>query len=270
MHEQLVFTAKVADFEMDYMKFGSGSKTLVILPGMSLMSVMPMAPLCAGAYHSFTEDYTVYLFDRRKEFGLGYSVEDMATDTALVMKSLGIAHADIMGFSQGGMMAESIAENHPNLVRKLVLGSTFSRANETSNAVFDKWIRWTLEGKIETLISDFVDKLYTEKTAELCRQSIIDANRGASSRDREKFIAMAEACKAFDGFEALSKIKCPTLILGAALDKVLVADSSVEMYDKLKACGVPCELYIYEDYNHAVYDEAPDYRKRVLEFLRKL
>ena len=163
MHEQLVFTAKVADFEMDYMKFGHGQKVFVVLPGMSLMSVMPMAPLCAGAYHSFTEDYTVYLFDRRKEFGLGYSVEDMAADTALVMKSLGIAHADIMGFSQGGMMAESIAENHPNLVRKLVLGSTFSRANETSNAVFDKWIRWTLEGKIETLISDFVDKLYTEK-----------------------------------------------------------------------------------------------------------
>lgn len=269
MNEQLVFTASVAGFEMDYMKFGRGPKTLVILPGMSLMSVMPMAPLCAGAYHCFTEDYTVYLFDRRKEFGLGYSIDDMAADTVKVMKSLGLSKIDVMGFSQGGMMAELIAENHLELVHKMVLGSTFSRANAVSNAVFDKWIRWTLEGKIETLISDFVDKLYTERTAELCRQSVIEANRGATSRDREKFIAMAEACKAFDGYEVLAKIKCPTLVLGAALDKVLVADSSVEMYEKIKASGTPCELYIYEGYNHAVYDEAPDYRKRVLEFLRK-
>ena len=30
-----------------------------------------------------------------------------------------------------------------------------------------------------------------------------------------------------------------------------------------------CELHIYEDYGHAVYDEAPDYKERILEFFHK-
>lgn len=269
MSEYIVDTATAANFEMDYMKFGHGPKSFVILPGMSVKSLMPLAPLCAGSYNIFTEDYTVYLFDRRKDFGPNYSMSEMATDTALAMKSLGIAQADVMGISQGGVIAQAIAENYPELIRKLVLCSSMSRANATSDAVFEEWARLAKAGEIEVFISSFVDKVYTEKAATLYKRAIVDANRDATNRDRERFAIMAKSCIAYDGYEALAKIKCPTLVLGASLDKVFTAEASVETYEKLKACGTPCEMHIFEGYGHAAYDEVPDYRKRVLEFLRK-
>lgn len=269
MSERLVFTAKVASFEMDYMKFGHGPKSFVILPGMSVKSLMPLAPLCAGSYKIFTEDYTIYLFDRRKDFGPNYSIGEMATDTALAMKSLGIALADVMGISQGGVIAQAIAENYPELIRKLVLCSSMSRANVTSDAVFEEWARLAKVGEIEVFISSFIDKVYTEKAATLYKQVIVDTNRDATDCDRNRFAVMAKSCIAYDAYEALTKIKCPVLVLGASLDKVFTAEASVEMYEKLKACGTPCEMHIFEGYGHAAYDEVPDYRKRILEFLRK-
>lgn len=47
----------------------------------------------------------------------------MADDTATLMQQLGIANADIMGFSNGGMVAMHLALRHPELVRKLVICS---------------------------------------------------------------------------------------------------------------------------------------------------
>ena len=60
-------TVKTEMFSMDYFRFGHGKETLVILPGLSVQSVMGFADAVAEAYQMFADDYTVYVFDRRKE-----------------------------------------------------------------------------------------------------------------------------------------------------------------------------------------------------------
>jgi pimeloyl-ACP methyl ester carboxylesterase len=79
---------------------------------------------------------------------------------------------------------------------------------------------------------------------------------------------LAKACLEYDAFAGLEKLKCPTLVLGAELDQVLGVIASREIAEVLKQNGVPTELYVYENYGHAAYDEAPDYRARILEFLK--
>ncbi|HAQ62906.1 MAG TPA: alpha/beta hydrolase, partial [Ruminococcaceae bacterium] len=69
-------------FEMQYIKFGQGKKTLVILPGLSVQSVIPAAAAIEKQYEIFKNDFTVYLFDRRQNLPEVYSVYDMADDTA--------------------------------------------------------------------------------------------------------------------------------------------------------------------------------------------
>lgn len=49
-----------------------------------------------------------------------YTVEDMSEDVADTMRALGIGRADLIGFSLGGMIAQSLAAHHPELVRRLV------------------------------------------------------------------------------------------------------------------------------------------------------
>jgi len=49
-----------------------------------------------------------------------YTVEDMADDVADALAVLGVARADVLGFSLGGMIAQALAAHHPERVRRLV------------------------------------------------------------------------------------------------------------------------------------------------------
>ena len=123
-----IFTDKIIteSFSMDYFRFGSGDRAFVILPGLSIQSVLLSKEAVAQGYASLAEYYTIYVFDRREDLPDPYTVEDMAEDTAEAMKELGLKDTFLFGASQGGMMAQVIAIRHPELVAKLVLGSTSS------------------------------------------------------------------------------------------------------------------------------------------------
>ncbi|MCQ2456482.1 MAG: alpha/beta hydrolase, partial [Clostridia bacterium] len=86
-------------------------------------------------------------------------------------------------------------------------------------------------------------------------------NVGIKDESR-RFLILAEATERFDAGDALSFVKCPSLVIGAEDDRVLSVDASYDTAARLVV--IP---YIYNDYGHAVYDEAPDYKDRLLCFL---
>ena len=141
-----VGTVKTDAFTMDYFRFGEGTKTLVILPGLSVQSVMGSADAVAEAYRPLTKDFTIYLFDRRKDLPPVYSVQEMAQDTAAAIDALGLDRVSIFGASQGGMMALHIAIAHPALVEKLILVSTAASVTDTLAQSVEKWVKLAQEG----------------------------------------------------------------------------------------------------------------------------
>ena len=56
--------------------------------------------------------------------------EGFADDSAAVIRALGISQADVLGFSIGGYIAQTLTLRHPELVRRLVLVGTGPRAGE--------------------------------------------------------------------------------------------------------------------------------------------
>lgn len=60
---------------------------------------------------------------RTNDRGTDSSFEQDADDVAALLKNLSISQADCFGFSNGGTTALQLAIRHPELVRKLVLGS---------------------------------------------------------------------------------------------------------------------------------------------------
>ena len=62
----------------------------------------------------------------------------------------------------------------------------------------------------------------------------------------------------------LENIKCPVLVIADSNDKIFDVSESKNIAEKLN-----CEIFIYHDYGHAVYDEAPDYKARILKFFRE-
>lgn len=256
-------TAETEKFTMDYCRFGNGKRVFVLIPGLSTGPLTPMEPAIAANYAAFTEEFTVYMFDRRNEIPESYSIEEMAEDTALVMKQLGLEDVCLYGSSQGGMISLVIAERHPELVHKLIIASSCAKTNEIGTKVLGKWIDIAKKGDGKELNTDMIYNVYSpefiNKYNDLMQSRMVPMSKEALKR----FITLAEPIFKFDHYEGLSNIKCHVLVIGCEGDKVFSAQPSVDMAEKLS-----CELFIYgKEYGHAVYDEAPDCFMRVLKFV---
>ena len=133
---------KIGDTDMDYISFGNGNKSLVIIPGLgdALKTVKGSAVTFALMYKLFAKDYKVYVFSRKNKLKQDCSTRDMATDLADVMNQLNITKAFVLGVSQGGMIAQYLAIDYPELVEKLVLAVTLCQPNETSKSVISNWL----------------------------------------------------------------------------------------------------------------------------------
>ena len=261
----MIETVALNGLEMEYFRFGTGEKTFVILPGVSVKSVMRSAAAIRKAYSVFEREYTVYVFDRRKNMPTDYTVAQMARDTAAVMTRLQLTQADVFGASQGGMIAMCLAIAYPRLVRRLALGSTAARADEAIAAGVDRWISSAQKKDMTALTADFVDDLYSKNTIGRFKDLLLHMNDDATDTDIERFIIQAQAINGFDVFSELDGITCPTLVIGSQGDKLLPPACSREIAEKLG-----CELYLYgEEYGHCVFDEAPDYKQRLLDFFSR-
>ena len=144
-------TITTDSFSMDYFKFGHGKRALVIIPGLSVQSVMGSADIIASSYDAMNDDFTIYVFDRRTDLPDTYTVSDMARDTAQAIETLGLHNVDIFGASQGGMIAMKIAIDHLDLVNKLILGSTSAKIEADEFTGVEAWIGMAREGDAEAL-----------------------------------------------------------------------------------------------------------------------
>jgi len=251
--------------EMEYVRFGEGSENLIIIPGLSIKSVLTAAGAIAYAYSIFAKDYTVYLFDRRKDVYPGITLNVFADDIVCACKKLGIEKTVLFGVSMGGMISQIIAINEPTLVSKLVLASTASRAGDSATNVIGKWMLLAAAGDKTGLGKDFVDKLYSEEYASKFGGMVVQVSAACTDEEMERFFILAGSCAGFDVYDKLDRIQCPVFVMGAVHDKVVGSQASFDIAQKIN-----CDIFMYGGkYGHAVYDEAPDFKEKILEFLKK-
>ena len=255
---------KISNTQIDYITFGTGNKNLVMIQGLNTKGIKGAGLGLAFMYRIFAKEYKVYLFDRRPDIWEGITVRDFAKDVAAAMDELNMKNADIFGVSQGGMIAQYLAIDRPDLVRKLVLAVTLSKNNETVKTVIADWIKMTEEGNIKGLVTDMAIKMYSEEYIKRYKPFLPLLTILQKPKDVNRFILLAKSCLTCEAYEELDKITCPVLVIGGKRDQVVSGEASVEIADKLK-----CEMYLYENMGHAVYEEAKDFNQRVSEFLRK-
>lgn len=226
---------------------------------------MGAAEAIAAEYAPLTEEYTVYVFDRRKELPAVYTVADMAEDTAAAMQALGLSHVYLFGASQGGMMGLQLALDHPQLIRKMVLGSTSSHLLPQHYRILEKWVGLAKAGDREGLYLAFGEALYPPEVFAQVRETLLKAASTVTEEELARFIVMAEGTRDFNVTERLPEIQCPVLAIGVFEDAVLDADATMEIAEKLDF-RPDFRLYMYIGHGHAAYDTAPDYRQRIMAF----
>ena len=257
----------IADTTADYISFGKGSKNLIIIPGVGdgFKTVKGLAIPFSIMYKMFAKNFKVYVFSRRNVIPKDFSTEDMANDIINHMEKLNIDKADIVGVSQGGMIAQYIAINVPEKVNKLVLAVTLSRPNEILEESINGWIEKAKNKDYKGIMIDTAEKSYTGKYLEKNRKLYKLLGMLGKNATYERFIIQAQACLKHNTYNYLEKIKCPTLIIGARKDKALGIIGSEELAEKISNS----EIYIYEEYSHGVYEQAKDFNDRVLEYLKR-
>ena len=251
------------DLKTDYITFGKGTKPLIMIQGLNTRGIKGAADSLAYMYRIFAKEYKVYLFDRRENVTGGLTVRELAADIATAMDALGLSNADVFGVSQGGMIAQYLAIDRPDLVRKMVLAVTLSKNNETVEPVVNDWIRMTEQGDMKRLVEDMALKLYSDAYVKIYRPFLPLLTLLQKPKDVKRFIILAKACLTCSTYAELEKIQCPVLVLGGGKDQVVTGEASVELAEKLG-----CKLHIYEELGHAAYEEAADFNRRVYEFFR--
>jgi len=249
---------------LDYAVFGRGNKPFVIIPGLSLRDVKGAGAGLALMYRKFAKDYRIYVIDKKSAIPEGCTVADLAEDTAAVMTELGITDACVMGVSLGGMIAQELTVRHPELVRKLVLGVTASRVNDTMRAVVEKWIDLAGKGDFGGIAADMLEVMYSENYVKRYAWMFPLLARFAKPKNEERFIRLAKACLTCEVYDRLGAITCPTLVLGGADDKIVTGEASREIAEILS-----CPVHVYAGLGHSAYEEASDFRERVYRFLRE-
>jgi 3-oxoadipate enol-lactonase len=192
-------TVAVNDVEIHYESSGSGFP-LLLLGGLGL-SVSDMRRIMAGLATSCQ----VIAVDNR---GTGesskppgpYTIEQMAGDAIALMDSLGVAQADVFGISMGGRIALSIALDHPERVRRLVLVSTGPRAAGH---------RWLVRIGM--------------------RLSTLGGLLGGERQSHDALQAQYDATTRYDCTDRLGEITAPTLVVHGRHDQVAPYSVAEEM-----------------------------------------
>lgn len=253
---------KVKNGEVPFIRFGEGKKILVVLPGLSYDDFFDKAEDIEKSYSIFHGEFTVYLIDRNLYPKENYSIEDMAFDTIETLEKSGLNEVYLYGVSMGGMVAQKIAIEKPELVKKLVLCSTLSRKNETMSKVLTRWQSLAKTGDISSLASDMNKTIYSAETLEKYATVLNNIKITATPEKTFRFVTYIEAGKNFDDYSSLLKITAKTFVIGERNDKVTTVIGAREIAKKLN-----CDYYEYNRFGHAVFDEAPDCKERIFKFL---
>lgn len=251
----------ISSGEFPYIRFGTGNKNLAIIAGMSMTGLAGLGESVSEMYRDFAEEFTVYVFDRLHVLPDDASVRSMAQDTAEAMRSLKIEKADVMGASQGGMIALYLAIDHPELVHALIPCSSCCYQNEVGKETFSVWSELANQNDGHSIYRDFFARVYTNPNETMLAR-FLDTS---TAEQCHRFGILARACYSFDCRDELEKIQCPVLVIGSTQDRVLGSKSSSDLAERLE-----CECFLYQNLGHAFYDEAPDFRQRILDFLRKI
>ena len=250
----------------DYIRFGTGQRVLVILPGLGdgLKTVRGTALPMAWMYRIFAKDFTVYMFSRKSPLPQGHGTREMARDLKDAMDVLNIEKADVLGVSMGGMIAQWLAIDYPEKVEELILAVTSARPNAILIESLEEWMDQAKRNDHRALMESNLRKIYSDRYYRKNKPLLPLLAKITKPQSYDRFLIQAEACLNHDAFDLLPAIASPTLVIGGEQDQALGCPASREI-----AQAIPnARLKIYPQWGHGLYEEAPDFNQTILNFLR--
>ena len=250
---------------LDCISFGNGPRNLVVLPGVSLHALTPSAAAVAAKFSAFCDDFTIYLLDHEDELAKGATLRDVASHMEDAVAQLGINSCCIYGVSMGGMVAQLVAADNPQLVEALVLCSTSARLSSGLEEVIRQWVALAQEGDPSPLNRSFFAHIYSSEYFEKNAKAFALLENMGTPEEMYRLIGQAEAALTLNNREVAASITCPTMVVVPGADKVIEPEEGLFLAQTISGST----LEYFEGAPHAVYDENPAVLAKVRAFLLK-
>ncbi len=198
------------------------------------------------------------------------SGDTMADDAAALLRALEIPNAHVAGFSMGSAIAQVLALRHPEVVRSLVLVSTYARPDALWRAQLNFW-RWLPEvaPSERAFFEAFFTWVYTPRAHAdgSVDQIVEEALAFPHQQSLEAFQAQVNVCLAHDTADRLSEIAAPTLVLSGELDIILPP-----RFGRSVAAEIPnARFEVMAGEAHQPFQEVPgEFNARVDAFWREV
>lgn len=190
------------------------------------------------------------------------SLKHFALDVISLLKGLGIDSAHICGLSMGGMVAQEIYRQAPEMCRSLMLVSTLHYAPKRLGKLLLQY------RKKQT--GNHFPEVSKETAAKVCLYSWSKENlekfREFYRPNQEYYFKSMEACLKVNNLSLLPTIKVPTLIIGGQYDSVIPVWVQLLMHKQIRHS----QFIIFRNTGHVAKLEAKEsFNKALREFLNR-
>jgi len=199
-----------------------------------------------------------------------YTMAQLADDAAALLRELGIGRAHVVGVSMGGTIALELALRHPQLVRSLVLVSTWAKADARFVQVIESWTSLASRVRIEERYRHvFFPWVFSPAFFEK-KDNVETAFRGALAYPHhakaEAIERQARGIVAWNGTRVprLGAIKVPTLVV-AGKDDVLTPPDLGRALAKLIRRG---RFSLMPGGHLLILEHGDDFNRALLRFLK--
>jgi pimeloyl-ACP methyl ester carboxylesterase len=260
--------AEAGGIRFAYRRFGRRGGTPLLLLGYFTANLDRWDPKVTNG---FAAEREVILVDYP---GIGGSSGETPSTVAPLTKAcvefcgaLGLTRFDVLGFSLGGMIAQQLAPDHPEMVRRIILTGTGPRGGE--GMVFEELSADELDDEVGLIMNAFFTQSEPGKTAGrayLERLKLRADNPDApvsKQAARAELAAISEwgVIPKTDRFAVLGQIHHPTLIVHGSKDVVVIPINAFLLAEHLPNA----QLIMYPDASHGAYSQ---YAENFLENAR--
>lgn len=251
-----------------YVRYGKGEKALLVLsggPGNDLPSGM-MLRLFTGAFKRLAQNHVVYIVTRK--FGLpeGYTTRDMSEDYAVMIRDeFNGGPIDVVGVSFGGYMAQHLAADHPNLIRRLVIAMAAYKVRDEGLQLDTRYAELMSQGKTREASTTMVSAMYPSGIKKHLLKFfmwLFAPLMLSKPTHPSDLLVEAKAMCEHDSKNRLAEINVPTLVIAGDSDFYVP-----EQLYRETAAGIPnARLILYEGVDHNAIG-GKQFKEDVYEFL---
>jgi 3-oxoadipate enol-lactonase len=196
---------------------------------------------------------------RSRMFPPPYTAEQLASDLARLLDSVGLDSIAVLGYSQGGPIAQQLVFDHPARCNRLVLACTYA-FNMAS-------FREKLEGHLTPVLirllgmKRFAKLVVSQGAKDLARERADWLVALIASQDKTLMLSAWKEAMAFDSRRRLAEIRCPTLVVAGANDQAVPIHHAKTLHEGIAGS----RLVVVDGADHALIWTRPDELVRVTE-----